>query len=273
MKKLLYGGRAFYAIAMGAIGIQQICYSNLVNFIGPTWPASFPGYTVLVYIFSVYLVALMVATLCGLPVKRYYLILAGILLALDVLSQVPFLYAVLPYKKTHLGVWVNVLKELALTGGALIAARIPVESPSHKSAPDNNKVSNIVGPLFFSITMGCFGVAHFLYAEPTTTLLPRWMPLPFFWVYFTGSALVAGALLIVLHIKTYTGALLLGSMIFIWIWAIHLHGVITDPLGEQGNQISAALSALAFSGIAFMIAGLSRHEFEKTGTGYTQALN
>lgn len=256
MQRLFYFGRALYVIAMGAIGAQQLCYGNLVNFIGPTWPVPFPGYVILVYVLSSYLIILSIITLIGLRVSKYLFILGCILLAIDIVSQVPYLYLVFPYKKTHLGVWEPVLKELALAGGAIIASCVGNNRSDHKSYPIISIGHRFVGPLFFATTMICFGCAHYLYADATATLVPGWIPWPHFWVYFTGTALVAGGLTIVSRVQTFIGAFLLGSMIFLWFWIIHIPNAMLHFLDTQGNELSAGLSALAFSGIAYMIAGM-----------------
>jgi uncharacterized membrane protein len=256
MQRLFYMGRVFYMIAMGAIGIQQLYYGNLVSFIGPTWPTPFLGNTIMVYLFSCYLIILAIATLMGFKVSKYLFALGCILLAIDIVSQVPYLYFVFPYKKTHLGVWEPVLKELALAGGAFIAARMCNNGMANKSQPIMCDGLAFAGSLFFAVTMICFGCAHYLYADATTTLVPGWIPWAHFWVYFTGTALIAGGLSIVFRAMTFIGAFLLGSMIFIWFWIIHVPSAIYHGLDSQGNEFSAGLSALAFSGIAYMIAGL-----------------
>ncbi|MGZ3766181.1 MAG: hypothetical protein ACXVA2_16040, partial [Mucilaginibacter sp.] len=83
-----------------------------------------------------------------------------------------------------------------------------------------------------------------------------WIPWPHFWVYCTGAALIASGLSIVFRLMPLIPSFLLGAMIFIWFWVIHLPSAISHSLESQGNETSAAFSALAFSGIAFMISGL-----------------
>ena len=42
--------------------------------------------------------------------------------------------------------------------------------------------------------MIAFGLSHFVYLNLTAPLVPRWLPAPVFWAYFTGGAfLAAGA--------------------------------------------------------------------------------
>jgi hypothetical protein len=50
-------------------------------------------------------------------------------------------------------------------------------------------------------------------------------------------------------------AILLGIMIFIWFIILHVPRAINQPLLDKGNEIVSAFSALAFTGIAFVISG------------------
>ncbi|HET7003049.1 MAG TPA: hypothetical protein VFI33_17105 [Puia sp.] len=253
-KQIQYFGRTLYSIAMGGIAIQQWCNGDFVNLISAMWPSHFPGYQILVYIFSAGLLAVAIMTLIRWPVKKLLIALGIVLFFLILISQIPFLYMVLPYKKTHLGVWAYVLKESALAGGAFVAARTDDHSPAEK--PGTPDKLSLAGAFFFALTMFCFGRAHFLYADATATLVPAWIPGALFWVYFTGTSLMAAALCIVFRVKVFPASFILGCMIFIWFWIIHLPNALHHVLENQGNEISAALSALAFSGIAFMISGL-----------------
>jgi hypothetical protein len=62
-KQIQYFGRTLYIIAMGVIAIQQLYVGNFVNLISAMWPSHFPGYKILVYMFSVGLLAVPIITL------------------------------------------------------------------------------------------------------------------------------------------------------------------------------------------------------------------
>ncbi|WP_299356191.1 hypothetical protein [Mucilaginibacter sp.] len=69
-----------------------------------------------------------------------------------------------------------------------------------------------------------------------------------------GVALIAGAAGIILNIKRQLAANLLGAIIFIWLITLHIPRAIADPVSGNGNEIVSVFEALAFSGIAFLIA-------------------
>jgi len=43
-------------------------------------------------------------------------------------------------------------------------------------------------------------------------------------------------------------------MIFIWLLVLHIPRAVADPYGANGNEITSCFEALAFSGIALIIA-------------------
>jgi uncharacterized membrane protein len=149
-------------------------------------------------------------------------------------------------------VWTNALKELTLSGGAFIIAGSVIET----NASTSDKKFIRIGCIFFSITMVVFGYAHFLYPDFVSTLVPSWIPWPYFWTYFAGIALIGSGLGIILKIRISQIATLTGIMIFIWLIILHIPRAIADPYGAKGNEVTSVFEALAFSGIALMIAAI-----------------
>lgn len=246
-------GRVLYAVAISGIGLLQLYLGSFIGTISPVWPDLFPGYRVLVYLLSAGMVCAGVMLQAGKAIRWVSVLLGFIFLVCAVFDQVPFLYLVVPYKQTNLGVWDSALKELALAGGAFLLSGL-------KPLPVNTAEQNdftfwpFAGTLFFSVTMICYGCAHYLYRAPAAALLPGWIPWPLFWLVLAGAILIAAGLAIMLDVMKKTASLVLGSMIFFWFWVIHLPAVFVYGMENNGNEISAALSALAFSGIAFLIA-------------------
>jgi hypothetical protein len=241
------------------VGIQQLFYADYVLMIFPPWPNRFPGYSILACLFSASLFGAGLAIIMEKNARRISLLLGIVLLVMLLLGQVPFEYIVVPYKKTHLGVWVNALKELALAGGAFAVAGSLLEGKrdAQTTSVFFRFLEKLIplGRIFFSITMISFGIAHFLYLDSVATLVPYWISGHIFWTYFTGVALIAAGLAIIMKIWLQMTAILLGAMILIWFIFLHIPRAIAYPVVAQGNEITSALSALAFSGIAFVIAG------------------
>lgn len=252
-------GCIFYAVATAAIAVQQICYGDFCPIFFPRWPNPIPGYSVLAYIFSLILLVSCVNIVIGKNVRTTALLLGGFLLLMLFLGQVPWEYIVFPHKKTHLGVWGLPLKELAWAGGAFCIAG------AYKQKDDANETETPVvrflgklipfGPAFFSTTMFLFGVCHLLYTEGIATMVPSYLPGHLFWTYFSAAALICAGTSIIIGVWAKKASMLLGVMILIWFFFLHAPNAIKYPLVDQGNLVFSALSALAFSGIAFLISG------------------
>lgn len=93
-----------------------------------------------------------------------------------------------------------------------------------------------------------------MYAENVATLVPAWIPDHLFWTYFAGVTLICSGVAIILNIRMRQIAVLLGTMIFLWFIVLHLPRAFAEGLGNRGNEVASSFDALAFTGIAFMIA-------------------
>lgn len=117
-----------------------------------------------------------------------------------------------------------------------------------------------------------FGFEHFLYTGFVASLVPVWIPWPVFWTYFAGIALIGAGLAIILGIGSALAATLLGVMLFLWVVFLHLPRAIADPYSNLGNEWSSVFQALAFSGVAFILAGwdTNNSKFARTSSSQTR---
>ena len=143
------------------------------------------------------------------------------------------------------------------------------------SLPEESHTSGLIkilerliplGKYFLATTMIVFGIMHFVYADFVSRLVPDWIPGHLFWTWFTGAALFLSGVSIMINIQRRTAALLLGSMILAWFILLHIPRAIADPHSGNGNEWTSVFEALAFSGIAFLIAGKPSHS--PTSVGY-----
>jgi len=89
-------------------------------------------------------------------------------------------------------------------------------------------------------------------------MVPSWIPHPIFWTYLAGIGLLGSGISIILKIKTRFIAALLGIIIFIWFAILHIPETIASSYGNLGDEITSTFLALAYSGMAFVIAGTSK---------------
>jgi hypothetical protein len=155
------------------------------------------------------------------------------------------------------GDWENAAKELALAGGAFVIAGCFSEKNETTLTRFLGKLIPS-GAILFSITIISFGIDHFLFAKEAADYIPSWVPWHLFWMYFTGTALIGSGLAIILKIKPRLIATLLGLMILTWFIILHVPRIIASPVAYMGSEVASAFLALAYSGIAFVIAGTTK---------------
>lgn len=266
MEKLTKAGNIAFGLAMACVGIHQLFYGKFCVMIVPDWPVQSPVYTFLAYVGSIALAGAGLAIAFNWHARVVSLLLGGCLLILLVASYIPFEFLHNPYYH-HIATWTNAFKELAFAGGAFVTAgAVKTNAPYRSSLLRLLEKLIPAGRWFFSITMITFGCMHFLYLEFVQKLVPAWMPYPQFWTAFTGVCLIGSGLSIVTRIQTRIVGNLLGVMILLWFFMVHIPRAIAIPFEADGNEVTAAFSALAFCGTAFVIANAATRRREQATT-------
>jgi uncharacterized membrane protein len=256
MKNLSNIGRIFYGVAMTVMGLLTIYYKDFPYMLIPPNHSWIHGLVILAYISGTMLILAGVCIVFEKKTRSVSLLLGTVLLLIFCLYYVPYEFmATTNYM--HLGEWDSTEKELALSAGAFIIAGC---FPGKNENPLIMFLGKLIplGTILFSITIISFGIDHFLYAKDVADYIPSWVPNHMFWAYFAGTALIASGFGIMLKIKYRLSATLLGTMIFIWFIILHIPRVIVSPLADIGDEVTSAFLALAYSGIAFVIAGATK---------------
>ena len=255
-------GRLFYGIGVACIGIQQFTYADFRPVIIPAWPAWMHSSPIYAYIFGAILFVAGILIFAGKNARTTSLLLGGLFLLLFIAVQAPFVLFVDIYSPKHLGLWTNPLKELAFSGGAFVIAGSFINERTF--AKNKNTLLHFLekliplGRIFFSIMLIAFGLDHFYYTDGVSGLVPSWIPGHIFWTYFAAVALIGGGVGMILKVKLKLVATLVGTMIFLWLIVLHIPRAIANPYMDKGNEITSVFEALAFSGIAFVIAAMDK---------------
>jgi len=258
MRNLSNIGRIFYGIAITVIGFLTIYYRDFPYMLIPPKHSWIPNLAMLAFIFGA---TLMLAGACIVfekKVRSISLLFGSVLLFIFCFYFIPYEFIV-SSNYTHFGDWENAAKELALSSGALVIA----SSFSKKNISSLMRLLEKLmpfGTILFSITIISFGIDHFLFAKEAADYVPSWVPYHLFWMYFTGTALVGSGLAVIFKIKPRLVATLLGTMIFIWFIILHIPRIIASPLADMGSEVTSAFIALAYSGVAFVIAGTIKRQ-------------
>ena len=109
-----------------------------------------------------------------------------------------------------------------------------------------------LGRFLLALPMAMFGVIHFMAADNMAGMVP--LPGGAIWVYITGVALIVAAVSIIIQKKARLAATLLAILLLIFVFTIHLPGVLAGGDGGQMSMMSL-LKDLAIAGGALIFAG------------------
>ncbi len=252
MKKYTKLWQCFFAIGFIAIAIQQLVCGNFRPVMLPlAFPAWLHARLICTWIFSLLLIIACAAIIFDIKARETSLALGFILLLMVICFHIPYELSI---HQKELGFWSDPFKCLTLSGGAFIVAGTFTKNNYAPAFIKFLEKFIPVGKYFLAITMVVFGIDHFLYTGFVVTLVPSWIPGHLFWTYFAAVALILAGVAIIINIKRNMAAALLGLMIFIWFLILHIPRAIADPHRGNGNEWTSVFEALAFSGIAFLIA-------------------
>ena len=246
-------GRIFYGVAIAATGLLTIYYRDFPYYLIPPNHAWMNDHVPLIDISGAFLLLAGLSIAFNRKVFPVSLMLGTVLLLIFCFYFIPYELLV-STNYMHFGAWENSAKTLALAGGAFVIAE-------RESKPNNGFLKKLIliGALCYPLTIISFSIDHFVYARQAAGYVPSWISNPVFWLYLTGAALFCSGVAIVLNIQPRLSAGLLGTMIFIWVIILHIPKSMAAPLAVNGGEVTSAFLALAYSGIAFVIAGAKNH--------------
>jgi len=241
-------GRIFLAIPLGVFGIQYLIYGQWTGGLPPVPPWT-PGGHIFAYVTGVVLLALGVSLL-GKKEARFSATLLGLLFLLCTV----FLHAQKLSGIIHDGVTrTRAFEAFALAGAAFVLATLVAkEGASIQVLSRANPVLALIGRYIFAFSIAIFGIQHFLYAPFIAYLIPSWMPAHLFLAYATGTAFIAAGLSIAAHILSRLASALLAVMFLLWFLLLHAPRVMAHP--RNGDELTSACVALAFSGASLLLA-------------------
>ena len=115
-------------------------------------------------------------------------------------------------------------------------------------------LTDLAARLLFAIPMLMFGVFHFMNAEGMAGMAPFG---GVFIVYFTGLALIAAAVSIVIKKKASLATLLLGVFLILTALLVHVPSMSSNEMA-----MPMLLKDIALAGGAFFMSGVFKNEEE-----------
>jgi uncharacterized membrane protein len=241
---LARAGRTLFAISLAAFGIEQFIVSDFVPGRAPAWPAAMPGRLAFAYVTGALLIGAGAAIAANRQeARRIAVSTAAMIAAWALVRHLPIVAA----DHSLGGAWTNAGKALAMSGGALVVAgSLP---------PRRSEALLAIGRVCLAAFLVLAGIQHFLFAGFVQTLVPGWIPGRLFWTYFAGVALIAGGTGMLIPRTARLAATLAGLMVFLWVFMLHIPRAVQAPPELKRNEWTAVFEALAFSGVAFTLAG------------------
>lgn len=202
--RLVGAGHLFFAIVfvwLGAMGLASGAFVAVWQPV-PTWV---PAREALAYLCA--LVSL--ATGIGLLLKRTAAVAARVIFVslavwLLVLRVPPFFYQ----SPVVLVAWTFGSTGVMLAAAWVLYVRLA-------GAQDRPRVGEVAGErgvriarILYGLSLVPFGLAHFMYVDATTTLIPAWLPWPVAWAYLTGAAFIAAGLAVAVGVRARLAAAL-----------------------------------------------------------------
>lgn len=115
------------------------------------------------------------------------------------------------------------------------------------------KELRILGRILLGIPFLLFGITHFLQAGNMAQMVPGFIPGDIIWVYLTGIGFILFAISIIIKKLVGVAGIFLGVTLLIFVFTIHMPGVMSE--GIQSQYMTGLLKDLALAGAAFFIAG------------------
>ena len=234
-------GRTLFALAVVGFGVENVLFGRYIVARVAPWPDD-PALR-----FSVACVTGLVFVVCGAAmltgrlVRAAGLTSAALIIGWSLARHLPVALAGPAWS----GDWTNVLKAATLAAGAVGVA-----------TADGRPIGGVLRALRTAApyTAGAFfllcGIQHFMFADFVATMIPPFIPWPYFWTYVAGVLLIAAGAGFWTPGVRALAATLTAVMVFSWVFLVHVP--LVSAVGRE--EWMGVFEALGISGVCLALA-------------------
>jgi uncharacterized membrane protein len=243
-------GRLILGIALLGFGAENILFGRYIVARAAPWPDDPSARFALACVTGVLFLASGVALLTGRLVRPAALASAALILGWSLVRHLPVAIAGPAWS----GHWTNVLKAATLASGTFAVA-VTDGAPMGRLLTALRMLAPYAAGAFFLLG----GIQHFMFATFVATLVPPFIPNPFFWTYFAGVALIAAGLGFWTPPARRVAATFAAAMVFSWVFLVHF------PLVARVGRAEwmGVFEALGISGVCLALARRPQTPFEQ----------
>jgi uncharacterized membrane protein len=265
-------GHAVFAATMIALGIMGLIKGGFV----PFWtgvPKDMPARTALAYLCAV----ISLGSGVGLLWRRTAGVASRVLLASLALWMLLFRLLLLIRAPASPGLWWACGEIAVMMAGAWVlvvwfSGERGGKRPGFVTGDQGLRIARVL----YGLGLISFGVAHFTFLERTVGMVPGWLPWHLGWAYFTGIALIAAGVAVIVGVLGRLAAVLSAWELSLFTLLVWLPVAVARPDASQWNEIidSCTLTAAAwvvadsYRGMAWLALGTR----SARGAGIDQAV-
>ncbi len=237
-------GHAVFAATIIVLGILGLVKGDFA----PIWqpvPKGVPAHEVLVYLCAF----ISLATGFGLLWQRAAAFSARALLTCLLLwlllFRLPYIFLA-PNVETF---WSGAETAVMVAGAWVLYDWFAVEWDRRRFGFATGEQGLRISRALYGLALIPFGAAHFLYLKHTVELVPGWLPWRGFWAYFTGGALIAAGVALIIGMFPRLAAALSAfeiGMFTLLVWIPIMAAGSKDAYQWSETVVSAALTAGAW---------------------------